>query len=475
MMGNFTHPLTIDLVLARALAGRGHRVKFVLCDRALPACEVKEAGRQVDWEWLCHRCYEFSRHMIDAAGFDFLKVSDLIRAERDTEHWPQHVGAGLLRHFRVGRLSDSQAVQNTRAKFQEAATISATIGKKIAALNPDRVIMSHGIYTTWGPAREVLTKAGTPVVVTAEGKRNNSIRFNWGAPADWWDVESEWERVSAVPLTESEEQELDSYLNSRRLQEDDYRQYNFGGYEELQKIRNRFDLDHRKPTYVLFTNLTWDAASIQRELAFLDPIEWVLDTIQWFAEEPDKQLIIKVHPAEVLLGTSQPFSGLIKDHFPVLPGNVRLIEPQDVVNSWAILNVADVGLVHTTTVGLELALEGVPCVVVSRTHYRGKGFTIDVETKDEYFGALSSPDSLSGATTPMKVLARRYAYLVFQRYQLSFPFLIQKKPFDVRAFATLDDEQVLRHETIELFIHALENQSDFLYASSIADGPSAAM
>ena len=45
----------------------------------------------------------------------------------------------------------------------------------------------------------------------------------------------------------------------------------------------------------------------------------------------------------------------------------------------------DLGIVHTTTSGMEMPLVNVPVVVVSNTHYRGKGFTIDVENKEDYF------------------------------------------------------------------------------------------
>ena len=38
---------------------------------------------------------------------------------------------------------------------------------------------------------------------------------------------------------------------------------------------------------------------------------------------------------------------------------------------------SDLGLVYSSTTGLELALYGVPVIAAARIHYADKGFTID--------------------------------------------------------------------------------------------------
>jgi hypothetical protein len=255
-------------------------------------------------------------------------------------------------------------------------------------MKPDRVIMSHGIYCTWGPARERLLAENIPVLTYAEAKKKDTHKFNWTNSADWWDVSQEWELVKDTPLTLEQEYSIDSYLQSRRNHSQDYRIYNFGEEETINQTLEHLKLDPDKPTFLLFTNVLWDAASTGREMAFANPIDWVTQTIEWFLKHPEKQIIVKIHPAEKVIGTNQPFTSIIAQHFPEIPDNVKIIEPQDNVNSWSVMRVAQLGLVHTTTAGIELALDGTPCVVVSRTHYRGKGFTIDVDSRDEYFGIL---------------------------------------------------------------------------------------
>lgn len=463
--------MTVDVVLARALQIRGHKVRFVLCDQALPACVVREERTIEEWAQRCAICYEFGHRFLEAAGHDVLTTSQLVEGMEACRNWQEYVESALLKHFRVGVLSDDPIVKERRCRYQQAALVSEKLGKKLSQMRPDRVIMTHGIYCMWGPVRETLLRGGIPLVTTAEGKKKDTMKFNWSTSADWWDVSGEWERVKDVQLTAEQEKSIDDYLTSRRTHSLDARVYNFGDEETLAETWRRLDLAPDKQTFLLFTNVLWDAASAQREIAFKNPIEWVMETIAWFAEHRQKQLVVKIHPAEVVIGTNQPFASLIKARFPELPRNVRVVEPHEEVNSWSIMKVADLGLVHTSTVGMELPLEGIPCAVVSRTHFRGRGFTIDVDSAEEYFHLIESWDGGDIDREQLKVSAKRYAYLLFERYQLPFPFTYEPRVNDVRALRNFSDEEIAADPTMKLFVHALENREDFLIPCALSARP----
>ena len=453
----------VETVLGRALRARGHRVRYVVCDQVLPVCEVKWEENQPDWPRLCGKCYSFARAYLLATGCEVLAASDLIRGQKADRDWPEYVESALLKHCHVGVLpADDPQIEQRRGLFRGSAAVAEAIGRKLVEMRPDRVIMSHGIYCTWGPARETLVEAGIPVLTYGEGKKRDTEKFNWNTSADWWDVSQEWAKVRETPLTPSQAKIIDDYLLSRRSHAKDARVYNFGPEESVEDTRRRFRLDPHKPTFVLFTNVLWDAASAQREIVFGNPVEWVIETIRWFAAHPDRQLIVKIHPAEVVIGTRQPFARLIAEQLPQLPANVRVIEPQEKVNSWSILRVADLGIVHTSTVGMELPLEGVPCAVVSRTHFRERGFTVDVNSRQEYYHMLEHWNPASVDRQRMVDLARRYAYLLFERYQLPFPFLFEPQVLDSRAFQHVGEKELLAHPTIQVFLRGIEQQTEFL-------------
>jgi hypothetical protein len=419
--------------------------------------------------------------MIDAARVPYQKVAAL--AERslppaDDEYLSKRdfthiVDSSLFKSFRIGRLSGSADEERIRAMAEQACRITARAAAAVAAEGADRVVMSHGVYSTWAPALAVFNAKGIPVAVYNKGKRQNSTVMNWVNGVMDWDVSAEWERIKDVPLTLAERDRILGYLASRVKHTADALQYNFGDVEALDETWRRLGLDRAKPTFVLFTNVLWDAASAQKEIAFPNAVEWVLETIEWFGHHPDRQLVVKVHPAEVVIGTNQPFAAEIRRRFPSLPANVRVIEPQEKVNSWSIGRIATAGLVHTSTPGMELPLEGTPCIVVSKTHYRGKGFTVDVGSKDEYFQLIEEWDgSLAGAPL-MREYALRYAYLLFERYHLPWDFLTEASYGNYTAFNFRSDEELLAHPTVQVVVRGIEQQTDFLLPRTV-EGSAAA-
>jgi hypothetical protein len=71
----------------------------------------------------------------------------------------------------------------------------------------------------------------------------------------------------------------------------------------------------------------------------------------------------------------------MKDMYKALPANISIIEPEDNINFFSVLELSDIGVGYTSTVGLEMAIEGKPVILISETHYRDKVFTHDTIVK----------------------------------------------------------------------------------------------
>ena len=463
---NFIAP--VEVLLGTALRARGHKVTIVICDQQLPLCETKSAANMSQWDATCAKCYGLGSRLFAEAGFDVLLVSELIgealQSDSEDDEWKEHTEAALLKHYRVGRVEESPEVEDRRSKLQDAARVSAAAARAVVERGVDRVLMSHGNYATWGPARDVFNGAGIPVLVHADTTKRDSLRLHWRHDSFWHEIGDEFERVRHLALTGEEELRLDSYLASRRNHTADRRRYNLGKEEHRAELAAKLGLEPDKETFVLFSNLMWDAASAQREVAFRDPLDWVLATVDWFAAHPGKQLVIRPHPAEHVVGTNQSVSASVLAARPVLPPNVVVLMSDAAVNSWSLVELADCGLVHTSTVGLELSLEGKPCIVVSRTHYRGRGFTLDASSQAEYFELLASWRTRHDPSEA-SALARRYAYIFFERYQLPFPFMWTIGPALPVAFVNVDDDWT-DHQTLRIICDAVETGMAPLLPSS---------
>jgi len=89
------------------------------------------------------------------------------------------------------------------------------------------------------------------------------------------------------------------------------------------------------------------------------------------------------------------------------------------------MDVADLGLVYTTTVGLEMAMNGLPVIVSGQTHYRGRGFTMDPDNWVAYFkllGAVLENPKVYRLSKEQVEHAWRYAYRFFFDYPRPFPW-----------------------------------------------------
>ena len=152
--------------------------------------------------------------------------------------------------------------------------------------------------------------------------------------------------------------------------------------------------------------------------------EWILQTIAWFANRNDAQLVIRVHPGE-RYSKGPSMVAVIAAAFPQLPANVCVVAPLEKVNTYDILETASAVMAFTTTVGLEAAMSGLPAITVGDTHYRGRGFTHDPQTWDEYYAILNGilSDLPAHRPTAQQVeQAWNYAYRFFFQYPRPFPW-----------------------------------------------------
>jgi hypothetical protein len=425
----WTAHLAWETTLARALHVRGAGTLTVLCDRALPACEPRIALD--DYPSTCDRCMGQSGRFLEETGLPYTWLSEYVTpAEvdaftRQTANldydalgalaWGdipvgRLIGASVNRHLLGGAGRGDPAHLAATRRFAAAGLAAAAAAERLLDdYRPNTILVMNGLFY----AEAILMAAARQRGITAwsyeRGKRNGGLIFGRDAPVLRQDFAARWAERASTPLTDAQAAALDAYLGGRAR-----------GDVGIERIWPEMDAVEPpapdKPTAVLFTNVLWDTAVYETDIGFGSMAEWVIETIFWFKAHPEKQLVVRVHPAEVRLPfkTSQEkVLDYVRTALGVPPSNVRIIPPESAASSYALLDAADVALVYTSTVGLEAALRGLPTVVAGRVHYRGKGFTLDPPTPDDYADALDTAFArgpLSGADIQ---LARRYAYLYF--------------------------------------------------------------
>jgi hypothetical protein len=201
------------------------------------------------------------------------------------------------------------------------------------------------------------------------------------------------------------------------------RRWQSSGRRGAAAVRAQLGLDRKRPVVLLCTNVVGDSLAIGRQVFTRGMEDWLRETVRRFAAEPGVQLVIRVHPGE-MVAVGQPSIEIIRSALGKVPAHIVLVAPDSPLNTYDLMPLARLGLVYTSTVGLEMAMMGIPVVVAGQTHYRGKGFTWDPTSRRAYdaiVGRLIRGRAVRLAR-PKLARAWRYAYRFFFEYPFPIPW-----------------------------------------------------
>ncbi len=254
---------------------------------------------------------------------------------------------------------------------------------------PDVVVVPNGTIQELGVIYRVAHYLKIPTVTYEFGDQRQRIWLAQNAEVMRQVTDGMWKARLAVPLNDAQMERLHNLFVARQratLWENFSRLWQGTPAQGGDQARQALGLDQR-PVVLLATNVLGDSLTLGRQVFSKTMAEWIARTVQYFAGRPDVQLVIRIHPGEVLVH-GQSMVEVVRQVMPRLPEHIRLIGPRDKVNTYDLIEVADLGLVYTTTVGMEMAMKGLPVIVAGQTHYRGRGFTYDPDSWVNYFKML---------------------------------------------------------------------------------------
>ncbi len=331
----------------------------------------------------------------------------------------------LRERLDLGPGTDDRALYDLRLQRNRAAAGAAWnlfTGRRF-----DAVIIPNGSVLEFGAIYRAARRAGTKVVTYEFGEQRDRMWIAQDAEVMLLDTTDLWNARKDQPQTGEERREIEALYAARRggtAMDAFDRSWQMGVSRGAQKAREQLGLDRARPVVLLCTNVVGDSLSLGREIFSDGMAGWLATTVRHFAERPEAQFVVRVHPGEAF-GTADPSEGIVHAALPELPGHVIVVPHDSPVNTYDLIELAHLGLVYTTTAGIEMAMNGVPVVVAGRTHYREKGFTRDPSTAEDYLSAID--DLLrqpSGRRLELEEveLAWRYAHSFFFEYPFPFPW-----------------------------------------------------
>ncbi|MEK6256404.1 MAG: hypothetical protein N2C13_03680 [Chloroflexota bacterium] len=319
--------------------------------------------------------------------------------------------------------------------------------------HPDVLLTPNGMILEFGAIYEVAKHLGIPVVSYEFGEQRERIWFSQGASVMLQDTDEIWEAKKDQPFGEEELVKIRELFEARQgatLWQNFSRKWQESSSEGGKSVRDKLNLDDR-PVVLLAANVIGDSLTLGRQVFSESMTEWVTRTLDYFKDKPNVQFILRTHPGErYMAGPSLEIKA--RQAIPELPENFRIVGPENPINTYDLISIADLGLVYTTTVGLEMAMSAVPVIVAGNTHYRGKDFTLDPTSWDEYFALLdSSLDSIKSIRPPKDQVQRawHYAYRFFFDFPRPFPWHLWYFWDDVKErslSSVLTDEGMQRYK-----------------------------
>ena len=291
---------------------------------------------------------------------------------------------------------------------------------------PDVVIVPNGTILEMGVAYKVARKMGINTVTFEFADQRERIWIAQNDEIMSHDTSALWEGLGGQALPEEARQAMEALFSARkgaRLWGDFARQWQQSPSQGATAVKETLGLDER-PIALLPTNVLGDSLTLGRERISPTMADMIVGTIQHFIDHPEAQLLVRVHPGELKVhGTSM--IDVIDQHFKTLPEHIHIIRPSDKTNTYDLVEIADLGIVFTTTVGMEMAMAGIPVIVTGKTHYANKGFTHEPSDWQAYTRLLKAmvANPVAYRLTEKQIeQVWLYAYLFFFEYSLPFPW-----------------------------------------------------
>jgi hypothetical protein len=318
-----------------------------------------------------------------------------------------------------------RALCELRLKRNTFAALAAL--EWLQAHKPDVVLIPNGMILELGIVFRVARYLNIPAVTFEFNDQREQIWLAQNTSIMRQDTDYLVRERCSLPMTDEMYERLADLENARRgarVWGKSKRLWQYVSAQGAEQIRQALGLDDR-PVVLLAANVLGDSLTLGRNIFAESMSEWITKTVRYFARRTDVQLVVRIHPGEKIVPQAKSMGTVVREALPEIPRHIHLIGALDHVNTYDLIEIADLGLAYTTTVGVETAMNGIPVISCGQTHYRARGFTLDPNSWEDYFSTLEQvlADLPSHRLSEEQIAkAWNYAYRFFFEYPRPFPW-----------------------------------------------------
>ena len=392
----------------------------VYCDGILPTCTINENGART----ICNACIARTRYNFSLLNIAhrMVPLSEFIdRSKRTTilNSLPNDVAPAVLNQLSdpfegIGRgalssaisftrdmnLVDDDTVALARKLLATSLIISDAVTCALRNFNPQSVVVHNGRLAEYHAVYQTCRHSGvdtyTHEVCSPEVGwylfRNGRVhdRESFAELIRFSTLEVPLERLESVSK---------AYLSNKRIGT-----VEFENYTKQQKLGNRsYTIDDRQQVIAVFTSSEDEFASIGPEWAmpFFESQHSAIKQIvnECHAHDPSILFVVRMHPnmARMHRDDLEPYRDLVGQ-------NVHVVDPESSVDSYSVLDDADIVLTFGSTIGCEATYWGKPVVQVGHSLFEHLDVCYIPKSQHEIVRWLLSPP-------PPKAKSNVYPYI----------------------------------------------------------------
>lgn len=459
MFGNNSNFNLINLLFAKYLKGKGLNPVFLVCNSTFNICGRERIGKQrKGMPLFCYECYGGYSKLSQLTGIDLDFMTNFYNESLDVVFKKEKASINALTNideclnyklsngfnigletkkrilkyfFRSTLTGDPEEVEVYKKYLIDGAKYYLIMLDYLSANKEIKKIILHNGTLSYGNYLFHIAKQKKIDIITYETYLgNNSIVYKKNDEVmklSWTEEMSKFFETN--PFLETNKLFVDKFFEGLQKGKD--------MYAVLNKEHDLSTLSEVSKYVCLFTNLNFDTSVLDRNTIFASMENWIYEVIDFWQENNiETTLVIRVHPAELKLIT--PSSDFIGEKIRkrIKNPNVILIDADQKINSYRLIEKMEFGLVYSSTIGLEATYANKVCIVAGDPFYKDENFVITPQTKANYFKTINN--LLEGGELPIIDRDSLYRFVYF----LYFVRIKKLKGFHIQFRGKIESNKI---------------------------------